>query len=299
MAPIGRPAVGPLSRRHPGRPRSGAARHRHGVTGDAAGGPPPGIANIVWRTVICGIGFGFFQTPNSAGTDVERAAASQRQRQQHRRHRAPDRTDPRRRAWRRLCFGLAGHDGATLCTGTRRGVCCARQRDEFLAVGRGCSIVNDVIAWRRSGRRDGFGGRVATSQYAGRRVSCCFRPPFQAQTVWDMPTEYPQNAMPGVGLTPSPRHAAESSAGKLEIRPSFDAKAGIKSAGTLAAIAEGRAQSRRRLRRCAQGAEDLIFALPSLPFLVTSTSRRETPSRYCAGRILWRRCRRKACGCFI
>src|SRR5437879_1580105 len=26
----------------------------------------------------------------------------------------------------------------------------------------------------------------------------------QAQTVWDMPTEYPQNAMPGVGLTPLP-----------------------------------------------------------------------------------------------
>jgi len=24
----------------------------------------PGVANIVWRTVICGIGFGFFQTPN-------------------------------------------------------------------------------------------------------------------------------------------------------------------------------------------------------------------------------------------
>jgi len=24
----------------------------------------PGIVNIVWRMVICGIGFGFFQTPN-------------------------------------------------------------------------------------------------------------------------------------------------------------------------------------------------------------------------------------------
>ena len=62
----------------------------------------------------------------------------------------------------------------------------------------------------------------------------------QAQTVWDMPTEYPQSAMPGVGLTAFTKHVAESSAGKLEIRPSFDAKAGIKSAGMLAAIAEGR-----------------------------------------------------------
>jgi MFS transporter, DHA2 family, multidrug resistance protein len=24
----------------------------------------PGVADIVWRMVICGIGFGFFQTPN-------------------------------------------------------------------------------------------------------------------------------------------------------------------------------------------------------------------------------------------
>src|SRR5215213_356628 len=65
----------------------------------------------------------------------------------------------------------------------------------------------------------------------------------QAQTVWDMPTEYPQNAMPGVGLTAFTKHVAESSAGKLEIRPSFDAKAGIKSAAMLAAIAEGRVQA--------------------------------------------------------
>ena len=34
-----RPAVGPLSGRHPRRHRSGAARHRHGAAGDAAGGP--------------------------------------------------------------------------------------------------------------------------------------------------------------------------------------------------------------------------------------------------------------------
>ena len=96
----------------------------------------------------------------------------------------------------------------------------------------------------------------------------------QAQTVWDMPTEYPQSAMPGVGLTAFTKHVAESSAGKLgklEIRPSFDAKAGIKSAGMLAAIAEGRVQAGDAFAGALE-AEDPIFALPSLPFLVTSTA---------------------------
>jgi TRAP-type C4-dicarboxylate transport system substrate-binding protein len=93
----------------------------------------------------------------------------------------------------------------------------------------------------------------------------------QAQTVWDMPTEYPENAMPGVGLTAFTKHVAESSAGKLEIRPSFDAKAGIKSAGMLAAIAEGRVPAGDAFAGALE-AEDPIFALPSLPFLVTSTA---------------------------
>jgi TRAP-type C4-dicarboxylate transport system substrate-binding protein len=93
----------------------------------------------------------------------------------------------------------------------------------------------------------------------------------QAQTVWDMPTEYPANAMPGVGLTAFAKHIAESSAGKLEVRPSFDAKAGIKSAGMLAAIAEGRVQAGDAFAGAIE-AEDPIFALPSLPFLVTSAA---------------------------
>jgi DHA2 family multidrug resistance protein-like MFS transporter len=49
--------------------------------------PEPSIANIVWRMVLCGIGFGFFQTPNLR-VDGERAVASQRQRQRHCRNRA-------------------------------------------------------------------------------------------------------------------------------------------------------------------------------------------------------------------
>lgn len=90
-----------------------------------------------------------------------------------------------------------------------------------------------------------------------------------AQTVWDMPTEYPENAMPGVGLAAFTRHVTELSAGKLTIKPSFDAKAGIKSAAMLAAIAEGKVPAGDAFAGALE-AEDPIFALPSLPFLVTS-----------------------------
>jgi TRAP-type C4-dicarboxylate transport system substrate-binding protein len=91
----------------------------------------------------------------------------------------------------------------------------------------------------------------------------------QAQAVWDMPTEYPQSAMPGLGVTTFAKHLAELSAGKIQIRPSFDASAGIRSAGMLAAIAEGRVQAGDAFAGALEG-EDAIFALPSLPFLVTS-----------------------------
>ena len=88
----------------------------------------------------------------------------------------------------------------------------------------------------------------------------------RAQTVWDMPTEYPSSAMPGAGLTAFAKHVADLSAGKLAIKPSFDAAAGIKSAGMLAAIAEGRVQAGDAFAGALE-AEDAIFALPSLPFL--------------------------------
>jgi TRAP-type C4-dicarboxylate transport system substrate-binding protein len=92
-----------------------------------------------------------------------------------------------------------------------------------------------------------------------------------AQTVWDMPTEYPQSAMPGLGITTFARHLSEFSAGKLQIRPSFDAAAGIRSADMLTAIAAGKFQAGDALAG-ALDAEDAIFALPTLPFLATSTA---------------------------
>src|SRR6267154_534250 len=90
-----------------------------------------------------------------------------------------------------------------------------------------------------------------------------------AQTVWDMSTEYSQNTMPGLGVTTFAQRLAELSAGKIQIKPSFDASAGIRSAGMLAAVAEGRVQAGDAFAGALE-TEDPIFALPSLPFLVTS-----------------------------
>jgi TRAP-type transport system periplasmic protein len=92
-----------------------------------------------------------------------------------------------------------------------------------------------------------------------------------AQTVWDMPTEYPQSTVSGLGITTFAQHLAELSAGRLQIRPSFDAAAGIRSADMLAAIAGGRVQAGDALAG-ALDAEDVIFALPTLPFLAASTA---------------------------
>jgi TRAP-type transport system periplasmic protein len=93
----------------------------------------------------------------------------------------------------------------------------------------------------------------------------------RAQTVWDMPTEYSQSAMPGLGVTTFAKHLTGLSAGRLQIRPSFDAAAGIRSAEMLAAVAQGRVQAGDALAG-ALDAEDMIFALPTLPFLATSTA---------------------------
>ena len=90
-----------------------------------------------------------------------------------------------------------------------------------------------------------------------------------AQTVWDMPTEYSQNTMPGLGVTTLAKRLTELSAGKIQIKPSFDASSGIRSAGMLAAVAEGRVQAGDAFAGALE-TEDPIFALPSLPFLVTS-----------------------------
>jgi TRAP-type C4-dicarboxylate transport system substrate-binding protein len=90
-----------------------------------------------------------------------------------------------------------------------------------------------------------------------------------AQTVWNMTTEYPQGAVSGLGVTTFAQHVARLGAGKLVIQPSFDAAKGVRSADMLTALAEGRVEAGDAFAGSLE-AEDAIFALPSLPFLVTS-----------------------------
>jgi DHA2 family multidrug resistance protein-like MFS transporter len=94
--------------------------------------PDPGTANIIWRTVICGIGFGFFQTPNL------RALMSSAP--PHRSGSASSIVATARltgqtlgAALAALCFGLAGHDGATLA----------------LALGAGFAALGSVMSFLR------------------------------------------------------------------------------------------------------------------------------------------------------
>jgi DHA2 family multidrug resistance protein-like MFS transporter len=73
----------------------------------------PGVMNIVWRMVICGLGFGFFQTPNiraimsSAPSDRSGGASGIV---------ATARLTGQTlgAASAALCFALAGRDGATV-----------------------------------------------------------------------------------------------------------------------------------------------------------------------------------------
>jgi DHA2 family multidrug resistance protein-like MFS transporter len=92
----------------------------------------PGIANIVWRMVICGLGFGFFQTPNiraimssapsgrSGGASGIVATA-----------RLTGQTIGA--ALAALCFALAGRDGATLA----------------LALGAGFAALGSIMSFLR------------------------------------------------------------------------------------------------------------------------------------------------------
>jgi TRAP-type C4-dicarboxylate transport system substrate-binding protein len=90
-----------------------------------------------------------------------------------------------------------------------------------------------------------------------------------AQTVWEMPTEYPASAIPGEGVASFARLVNERSGGRLTINPSFDAAKGIKSAGMVAAVQEGKVAAGDAFAG-ALGAVNPLFGLSSLPFLATS-----------------------------
>src|SRR5207248_7379470 len=73
----------------------------------------PSVANIVWRMIVCGIGFGFFQTPNMKAMMTSAPP--------HRSGSASGIVATARltgqttgAALAALCFSIAGREGATL-----------------------------------------------------------------------------------------------------------------------------------------------------------------------------------------
>jgi DHA2 family multidrug resistance protein-like MFS transporter len=130
MAPVG----GRLSDRHPAGLLGGLGLVLLGIGMVLLATLPasPGILNIVWRMAICGLGFGFFQTPNlraimssapagrSGGASGIVATA-----------RLTGQTTGA--ALAALCFALAGRDGATLA----------------LALGAGFAAVGAVMSFLR------------------------------------------------------------------------------------------------------------------------------------------------------
>jgi DHA2 family multidrug resistance protein-like MFS transporter len=94
--------------------------------------PSPGVANIVWRMVICGIGFGFFQTPNMKALMSSAPP--------HRSGSASGIVATARltgqtvgAALAALCFTLAGREGATVA----------------LALGAGFAALGSVMSFLR------------------------------------------------------------------------------------------------------------------------------------------------------
>ena len=100
-------------------------------------------------------------------------------------------------------------------------------------------------------------------------VSLAVAVPAGAQTVWEMPTEYPASAIPGEGVATFAGIVNEKAGGRLTIKPSFDAARGIKSAGMIGAVQNGEVAVGDAFAG-ALGAVDPLFGLSSLPFLATS-----------------------------
>jgi TRAP-type C4-dicarboxylate transport system substrate-binding protein len=87
--------------------------------------------------------------------------------------------------------------------------------------------------------------------------------------VWEMATEYPATAIPGQGVSTFAALVQDRSGGRIQVTPSYDAATGIKSAGMLDAVRDGRLQAGDAFAGALSGT-DPIFALSSLPFLATS-----------------------------
>jgi TRAP-type C4-dicarboxylate transport system substrate-binding protein len=112
-------------------------------------------------------------------------------------------------------------------------------------------------------------------------------PSARAQAVeWSMATEYPATSMPGEGLRFFAEAVARESAGRITIKPAFDAALGIKSAEMIAAVRDGRIAAGDAFAG-ALGKIDPLFLVSSLPFLAATTA--DAGKLYEAARPLYAR----------
>lgn len=100
----------------------------------------------------------------------------------------------------------------------------------------------------------------------------------RAQTVWEMPTEYPATAIPGEGVTAFSEAVNRNAGGRLVIKPSFDAASGIRSAQMLAAVRDRKVVVGDAFGGALGGVHP-VFALSSQPFLATSVAEADALAR--------------------
>ncbi|MBV1799448.1 TRAP transporter substrate-binding protein DctP [Siccirubricoccus sp. G192] len=113
--------------------------------------------------------------------------------------------------------------------------------------------------------------RPALTLFLALGAGAAVRRPARAQAAWRMVTEYPATAMPGEGLAHFASTMSRLSAGALAVRPGFDASEGLRSAGMLRAVAEGRVEAADAFTGALAG-EAPVFGISALPFLTASTA---------------------------
>jgi TRAP-type C4-dicarboxylate transport system substrate-binding protein len=88
---------------------------------------------------------------------------------------------------------------------------------------------------------------------------------------WTMATEYPASSMSGEGVRFFADALAHESGGRITVKPSFDATAGVKSAGMPVAIRDGRITAGDAFVG-GLGRLDPVFLLSSLPFVAPTNA---------------------------
>ena len=95
--------------------------------------------------------------------------------------------------------------------------------------------------------------------------------PARAQAAWRIVTEYPATAMPGEGIAAFAEAATTLAAGTLTVLPGFDAPDGLRSAGMLRAVSDGRVEAADAFTGALAG-EAPVFQVSALPFLTASAA---------------------------